>query len=485
MINSIEDYLDQVEEYKGNCYFRGQANISWDISPSIFRDSVYLASENVNIGETYSNSEHKRIFNKMLKMQHYGQLTRLCDLSVNPLVALFFALDGDKELDKNGCVYILDCMNRVPFDSPEIKIMTKVATSDLANTYQIRDEITKDFNLDLTVDEIKAIIFQNVIVTYGYELAFSNPRVHLQGGTVIFFGFSTSDGVNIERSNNYGVSDIIKKLIIPSNKKLYFSNELQKRGITSELLYDRIFEYRMTSTNSIKYSVEIDRVDQMTGFKKVILWIKIADIRYSYDDIFEMVNEVFKKMKHKYGVKSKIWMYVYYDIDDKRAYNFICYVDPNNNYSDFTIKWKDDYHAKRMEYSNHQISSQEILARLEPIVKEFESCWESIKEKHAHLSDGLIDREKYRSFLKSLKNKLSPLCYWDSQDIAHGGDKIYDFQEISHELIDNIMFLVEDQLMYIDREVNDYLLHHMYNSRNNDCEKSHMQYREKFGLLSI
>jgi len=371
MVYNIDDYLNEIEEYKGNHYFRGQADISWDITPSIFRNGSTLATEYNDIAETYLNSEHKHILLKLLKMQHYGSKTRLCDLTVNPLVALFFAIDGNNEKDKDGCVYILDCSDRLAINSIEIKIMTKVATCNITNILQIKNEIIKDFDIDLSQDEIKEILFQNAIIEYGYEFAFSNPRSHLQGGTAIFFGYSTPDGETIERKNGYGIHNIIKKLIIPADRKLYFLSELCKRGITSETLYDRIFEYRMKSPIPIKYKLEFESIKRSSEFNKVIIWIRIDDIRFVYEDIYPIVDNVFRKMKLEYGSTARIFMIVYYDNEDRNALNYICNVNQVNNFTSFTIKWNKDYHKIRMDYTHHQISSQEITSRFEPIIDEF------------------------------------------------------------------------------------------------------------------
>ncbi len=482
---NIESYLDEVEAYKGNQYFRGQANISWDITPSIFRDRTVLADEHKHIGEVYSNSEHKRILFRMLEMQHYGDKTRLCDLTVNPLVALFFAVDGDTEQDKDGCVFIMDSSKKFHLDSLEIKIMTDVATSDITSITLLKDEIYNEFGVVLTPDDIRNILFQNVVVEYGYEFAFSNPRSHLQGGTAIFFGYSSPDGEVIDRYNNYGIHNIIRKLIIPSDKKQYFLNELKRRGITWETLYDRIFEYRLKSSNPIKYRIEIDSLTRKPDFNKVVLWIKIDDIRFVNDDIFLIVDEVFKQLKVKYGTTARIFTIVYYDDEDKKAINYICHVDPTDNFMSFTIKWNKDYHKRRMEYTNHQISAQEIISRLEPIINEFLSGWEIVKKKNVDLRNNLISREEYCFILKELNKKLHKLAYWDSQEIAQGGDKIYDYQENGHHLIEDIMFLIEDQLMYLDRQANDYLLETMYENRNKGCENSYTKYKDTLLTLKI
>lgn len=45
-------------------------------------------------------------FDSLVKMQHFGMPTRLLDTTTNPLVALYFACESDKQLDKDGAVYM-------------------------------------------------------------------------------------------------------------------------------------------------------------------------------------------------------------------------------------------------------------------------------------------------------------------------------------------------------------------------------------------
>jgi len=108
-----------------------------------------------------------------------------------------------------------------------------------------------------------------------------------------------------------------------------------------------------------------------------------------------------------------------------------------------------------------------------------------VKNKNSELKSKLTNREEYISLLKIIKNKLHKLAYWDAQDIAQGGDKIHDYQEFGHMFIADVMLLIDDQLMYLKKQVNDYLLHYNYGNRNNDCEKSYVLYMEKRSLISI
>lgn len=111
---SILKNLQQPEQGKTR-FFRGQADKSWDLLPSIYRRDKpdLIKNEDKIIKDALTNcpddfSPSDTLFEKLVKLQHYGYRTRLLDLTANALVALYFACWNTDHHDKDGELIILD-----------------------------------------------------------------------------------------------------------------------------------------------------------------------------------------------------------------------------------------------------------------------------------------------------------------------------------------------------------------------------------------
>ncbi|NCB26334.1 MAG: FRG domain-containing protein [Bacteroidia bacterium] len=115
-IESVKMFVDEITSLRRDrtaanaeeWFFRGQKNSGWEVRPYIFRGDD-LASEHILIDRAQRQNpvEFRNCVNNfeiLTKLQHYGLGTRLLDVTLNPLVALFFATEPSDEYieNKNG-----------------------------------------------------------------------------------------------------------------------------------------------------------------------------------------------------------------------------------------------------------------------------------------------------------------------------------------------------------------------------------------------
>ena len=96
--------IEEFDQYSsGSDYlkcFRGQRDSSWPNVAGIFRPDLkeLLENEKTAVRDLISVHPHEfasdeTMFDKLVRMQHFGLPTRLLDVSRNALVALYFATD--------------------------------------------------------------------------------------------------------------------------------------------------------------------------------------------------------------------------------------------------------------------------------------------------------------------------------------------------------------------------------------------------------
>ena len=98
-------------------WYRGQGDASWGLVPKIYRPELAPADEKELRqefqsagGQLLGTSIPKNKWDWYFLMQHYGAPTRLLDWTINPLVALFFALEHhfERRMTCSAAVWILD-----------------------------------------------------------------------------------------------------------------------------------------------------------------------------------------------------------------------------------------------------------------------------------------------------------------------------------------------------------------------------------------
>lgn len=111
VVNSVAEFIDQLAqidmEEGTETFYRGHANREWKLLPSLLRtsngaDKEHLIFRDMVSHEPQSFSECRSTLDHLVHMQHYGLPTRLLDVTMNPLIALYFACQSALSDDRTS-----------------------------------------------------------------------------------------------------------------------------------------------------------------------------------------------------------------------------------------------------------------------------------------------------------------------------------------------------------------------------------------------
>jgi hypothetical protein len=254
-LNDIIKYLKKELSDNQTYFYRGHSNLTWKLSPSIYRKTEWIKNEHNMFREILLRNYEdfistKSTFEKLTIMQHYGLPTRLLDITKNPLVALYFACTNSND-DKYPAELLV--FNPQPkmikySDSDTISIISNIAKSerDLKITTKI------DFNTSIPGLKLLDLIkeekpyFENKIIPTDLEKTLivkpinNNERIKRQQGYFFLFG------INGNILNSAGINSVYKRgsitpiYLIEEKNKSKIIDELESIGISSDTLFPEI-----------------------------------------------------------------------------------------------------------------------------------------------------------------------------------------------------------------------------------------------------
>jgi hypothetical protein len=265
-VNNVIEFIGAIKKLvaTGSSFnvFRGQRNSDWKSAPGIMRASAGLVEHEREITRELiavhpQEFDHDSgMFDKLVRMQHYGLPTRLLDVSLNPLVSLYFATEPFRSRLKtvDGVVYVykIPKQRKKYYDSDAVACIANLSNLSAAE----REEIVNishvnvdDFNKNIAVDRLVQFVrsekshFRPRIIESDLFLPFyvvpkmSNRRIIVQSGAFIIYGLDRSPS-SPRRGSKYPINH--EKIIIPQDAKVDIRAELEQLGINESTLFPEI-----------------------------------------------------------------------------------------------------------------------------------------------------------------------------------------------------------------------------------------------------
>lgn len=274
-ISSLSEYTNAITSIRNSIiedgksetlFFRGQSNKSWDIRPSIFRDALISVEHKIIQTATARVPQEFRecssAFEELTKLQHYGLPTRLLDITMNPLVALYFAClptskvkdEEENDVYPDGIVYI--CTGYEEHEkSYKAKILSEITKIGFEGDFTLKDLGARlGINKDIDPESFIKLIQETIFVMPSY----SNSRLIRQSGAFLISG-AINVTVNEHDLWNSKVSKSVKNLnqevdkkhiIIPQDSKEKLLDELDFFNINESTLFPEL-EHQMSHIKKV------------------------------------------------------------------------------------------------------------------------------------------------------------------------------------------------------------------------------------------
>ncbi|MBZ3934931.1 FRG domain-containing protein [Methanimicrococcus blatticola] len=287
-VNNLKEYLDAVSKFQEKknwqgsnveFFFRGQANSKWAIAPSIFREDnlsieYRMIREAIQRTPSLSKTDFMDLDN-LTVLQHYGLSTRILDLTLNPLIALYFACQPSESIEKidsnrilnappeddsiyyakvkkdNGVVY--GAWDRgVYYNAPEVNFVVNLC--ELGLDELVPEKILKIFDKHfgyfkesgMEVNERYYQMFSFLQNSKFILSSYNNERLVSQSGAFLFPGFEVEvDNSNYSKSRiSPGIRDLRidfqEMFIIPFDKKESILKELDRLNINEASVFPEL-----------------------------------------------------------------------------------------------------------------------------------------------------------------------------------------------------------------------------------------------------
>lgn len=313
MKNRKEQIADNAQQW----FFRGQKNSLWDVRPNIFRgdglNTEHLCIDRAQRQNPVEFHDCTDNFELLTKLQHYGLGTRLLDMTLNPLVALYFASEPSCEYCKNsngqfslkehdGTVYyrfvngcsLKDIQIRIALVIPFVEFGKSMSLEKFCTYLKDTRTITAseyDQLIDDDYNPIAELLQRNSFIVASN----SNARLRQQMGA-----FLISSSVNIKNDSEMEKFIILKaksdlsrefegNYIIPQKYKSSIREELDFFNVNEATLFPE-FEHQMRYIQG-QFDSNIGLVEEYKRYDRCV----DKQTSANYDKAIPNVSEIIKQ----------------------------------------------------------------------------------------------------------------------------------------------------------------------------------------------
>jgi hypothetical protein len=271
---TLTGFIEEFEQYSSrskyplNCY-RGQRDSAWPNVAGIFRPDLkeLLKNEKRAVRDLISVhpnefASDETMFDKLVRMQHFGLPTRLLDVSLNALVALYFATDPgpDAGNSSDGMVtaFAIPPKRDKYFDSDSVSCLANLAnmtSEEKAEIYRLRESLKGDissagnitkFNKNTVIERLHQFIRSekpyflpiidpiDLFKPYYVHPKMSNRRILAQSGAFILYG------INPPKKMYFPDTIDETPFIVPKGDKGTIRKALENIGINESTLFPEI-----------------------------------------------------------------------------------------------------------------------------------------------------------------------------------------------------------------------------------------------------
>lgn len=162
---AINRSLNNKKQKESMLFFRGHTDSNYLSIPSVFRNQGFIENEHIMFHEIQVRCStemvnSKSYLEKLTSMQHYSLPTRLLDVTSSVMVALFFAVEQNYEIDGELIIYNLYKNELKYFDSDTVEMLSALSTLSFSDKRNLLED-TINASVKLIVNSFPKSIKNN------------------------------------------------------------------------------------------------------------------------------------------------------------------------------------------------------------------------------------------------------------------------------------------------------------------------------------